>query len=147
MIPAIFSEFLVVPQGALRQRPWKPVKIPWGILSKTILTRMGCDDLYVLVLLITEMFDLPCRRQVQTPSRPSRSLSSITRVVRRGESFLVLLLSFSIQTTNFYHRLLSNIFPHFSYPFSILGNPWQEPIAQELMQMEILLISLQSCYI
>ncbi|KAJ6700752.1 SERINE/THREONINE-PROTEIN PHOSPHATASE 2A 55 KDA REGULATORY SUBUNIT B [Salix koriyanagi] len=26
----------------------------------------------------------PMRRQVQTPSRPSRSLSSITRVVRRG---------------------------------------------------------------
>ncbi|KAF8393511.1 hypothetical protein HHK36_021755 [Tetracentron sinense] len=26
----------------------------------------------------------PMRRQVQTPSRPSRSLSSLTRVVRRG---------------------------------------------------------------
>ena len=114
MIPAIFSEFLVVPQGALRQQPWKPVKIPWGILSKMILTRMGCDDLYVLVLLITEMFDLPCRRQVQTPSRPSRSLSSITRVVRRGESFLVLLLSLYSN-----HKFLKSSFKQYFPPFLI----------------------------
>ncbi|KAJ6932432.1 serine/threonine protein phosphatase 2A 55 kDa regulatory subunit B beta isoform-like isoform X2 [Populus alba x Populus x berolinensis] len=56
----------------------------------------------------------PMRRQVQTPSRPSRSLSSITRVVRRGQcfhfassSFLPTLhpfpCSFVILTTCFYY--------------------------------------------
>ncbi|KAJ6963704.1 hypothetical protein NC652_002122 [Populus alba x Populus x berolinensis] len=55
----------------------------------------------------------PMRRQVQTPSRPSRSLSSITRVVRRGQCLhfssssvlpcTPLPCSFVILTTCFYY--------------------------------------------
>lgn len=50
---------------------------------------------FVIVLVIMYYFCLS-RRQVQTPSRPCRSLSSITRVVRRGEFIHELLKSFLI---------------------------------------------------
>ncbi|MBA0623090.1 hypothetical protein Godav_008580 [Gossypium davidsonii] len=40
----------------------------------------------------------PMRRQVQTPSRPSRSLSSITRVVRRGSELVFICYDFILPT-------------------------------------------------
>lgn len=79
------------------------------------------------------MFDIwYFRRQVQTPSRPSRSLSSITRVVRRGQ---YLSLSLSRSPLSFFRV---NIFDNCCTEI-------QGQIAQGLMQMEIRLISQRNC--
>lgn len=86
MLPAISSVYLVAPQEVLRLQLWKLARIQWGNLNQRILTSMAECWYYVIGLVLMYYLCLS-RRQVQTPSRPSRSLSSITRVVRRGEFF------------------------------------------------------------
>lgn len=77
---AIYSVYLVVPRVVLRPPLWKPVKTQWGNFFWPH-TNFG---LVGILAFIWNFHFL--RRQVPTPSRPSRSLgNSITRVARRSQ--------------------------------------------------------------
>jgi hypothetical protein len=81
LMPAIYSACLVVPREVQRLQLWKPVKIQWGNLIPKA-PNTNCSLLGIVAFM---WFFLFLRRQVPTPSRPSRSLgNSLTRVVRRG---------------------------------------------------------------
>lgn len=88
----------------------------------------------IVVFLLPKIISCFFRRQVQTPSRPTRSISSsITRVVRRGTPF---------------HYWYPTHFPYtfsiFSHTENTLAYMFKVPRVQESMQMGIPSISLQS---
>lgn len=95
VIPAICFECLVVLKGARKQRHWRPAKTPWGMFKigvqsydHIIMSLTNYLIRYYFYKLMLNYFSWNSRRQVQTPSRPARSLGNLPRVLRRGMCLL-----------------------------------------------------------
>ena len=93
----------------------------------------------MIVTLISLM--LLYRRQVQTPARPARSLSSLTRVVRRGKYSTASAAPVASSCLAWFALLILSLLYHLDVGLR------QELKAQEWMQMETLMTSQPSCSI